>query len=88
MKINAYLNFDGNCEEAIAFYAQCLDGKVESLMRFGETPASIRRLQPRLGEHGREILLEAGLSEDEIRSLVEAGGLRLPSPSDAGEPVA
>lgn len=40
MKINAYLNFDGNCEEAIGFYAQCLDGKVESLMRFGETPAA------------------------------------------------
>ncbi|MCC6719855.1 MAG: CoA transferase [Acetobacteraceae bacterium] len=30
------------------------------------TPASIRRLAPRLGEHTREVLAEAGLSADEI----------------------
>jgi PhnB protein len=28
MKINAYLNFNGECEEAFNFYAQVLDGKV------------------------------------------------------------
>lgn len=37
MKIHAYLTFDGQCEAAFKFYAECLGGKLE-LMRFGESP--------------------------------------------------
>jgi PhnB protein len=28
-EMNAYLNFDGNCREAMEFYAKCLDGELE-----------------------------------------------------------
>ncbi len=51
--------------------------------RFSATPGSIRRMAPRLGEHSVEVLLEAGLSEDEIAAMIashvtavpqEAGG--------------
>ncbi len=35
-------------------------------VRFSRTPANIDRLQPGFGEHGREILREAGLNENEI----------------------
>ena len=31
MHLNAYLNFDGNCEAAFKFYEQCLGGKNEQL---------------------------------------------------------
>lgn len=41
--------------------------------RFSRTPASIRRLPPRLGEHSREILRDAGCSEDEIADLLATG---------------
>jgi crotonobetainyl-CoA:carnitine CoA-transferase CaiB-like acyl-CoA transferase len=42
-------------------------------VRFDKTPSSIRRLQPRLGEHSREIFAEAGYSEAEIDALLETG---------------
>lgn len=34
----AYLSFDGNCAEAMKFYANLLGAKVEALMTYGETP--------------------------------------------------
>ena len=37
---------------------------------FAETPARMRRHAPRLGEHSREVLREAGLDDDEIGELV------------------
>jgi PhnB protein len=38
MQVQAYLNFDGRCEEAIEFYKKGLGAKVEMLMRFKENP--------------------------------------------------
>lgn len=40
------------------------------------TPASVRRVGPRLGEHNEEVLAEFGFDEERIRALVEAGALR------------
>lgn len=37
MHIQAYLNFNGNCEEAMRFYERALGGKAE-LMRFTGSP--------------------------------------------------
>lgn len=39
MIINPYLIFDGRCEEAFQFYAQCLGGTLEMMMPFGDSPA-------------------------------------------------
>ena len=38
MQINAYLIFNGNCEEAFRFYAASLRDELGVLQRFGETP--------------------------------------------------
>ena len=40
--------------------------------RFSESPAAIRRLPPRLGEHTREILAEVGYSDADIDALLSA----------------
>ena len=37
MKIHTYLTFDGQCEAAFNYYAECLGGSLE-LMRMGESP--------------------------------------------------
>ncbi len=38
MQVQAYLFFDGRCEEAIEFYKTALGAKVETLMRFKDSP--------------------------------------------------
>lgn len=41
--------------------------------RLTETPGSIRTPAPRLGQHSREVLAEAGLAEDEIDAAFSSG---------------
>jgi crotonobetainyl-CoA:carnitine CoA-transferase CaiB-like acyl-CoA transferase len=49
--------------------------------RFSATPAAVRRPAPLAGQHTREVLREAGLTEEEITRLAEAGVL---TPDRAG----
>ena len=39
MQMNPYLFFNGQCEAAFKFYAQCLGGKIEAMLRHEGTPA-------------------------------------------------
>jgi crotonobetainyl-CoA:carnitine CoA-transferase CaiB-like acyl-CoA transferase len=50
---------------------------------WSDTPAEPSRLAPRLNEHGKEILREAGFSADEIASLVREG-ITKPVPARQG----
>lgn len=45
-------------------------------IRFGRTPASVRRPAPLIGEHNREVLAEIGFTDEEITKLTEQGVLR------------
>lgn len=38
MQVNPYVSFDGRCEVAFQFYKKCLNCKIESLVKYGETP--------------------------------------------------
>jgi len=38
MKLQTYLNYGGNCEQAFRFYEQHLGAKIAMLMRHGEAP--------------------------------------------------
>lgn len=38
MRVNIYLRFNGNCEEAFKFYAQLCGGAIEMLQRFEDAP--------------------------------------------------
>ena len=42
-------------------------------IRFSNNPSTIRKMQPKLGQHSREVLGEAGYSEDEIEILIKSG---------------
>ena len=49
-------------------------------VKFSATPGEIRRLAPALGEHTREVLLDCGLTEDEIGQLEGDGIIRQAPP--------
>ncbi|HWH41234.1 MAG TPA: CoA transferase [Usitatibacter sp.] len=58
--------------------------------RLEATPGSIRTPAPRLGQHNRELLAEAGVDEHRYRELLEAGavyeeGMAAPSRADDSE---
>ncbi len=59
MKINPYLFFNGQCEEAFTFYEKCLGGKIEMMMTNDKMPG---------GQHGppemRDKILHARLNVD------------------------
>lgn len=38
MHMSPYLLFNGQCEEAFKFYEKCLNGKIEALHTFGQSP--------------------------------------------------
>jgi PhnB protein len=38
MKVNAYLSFEGRCDEAIEFYKRALCAEVEAVMRYKDQP--------------------------------------------------
>jgi PhnB protein len=69
--INAYLHFPGTCEEALRFYEAVFGGKIESLMRHGESP-----MKGQVGPHYEDKVLHA--------SLAIAGGQLLASDAPEG----
>ena len=52
-----------------------VEGTVRGLgipVKLSDTPGTIRRAAPLLGEHTEEVLREAGFAEDEIAALMAA----------------
>jgi crotonobetainyl-CoA:carnitine CoA-transferase CaiB-like acyl-CoA transferase len=66
---------------AVGFF-RSIDHPTEGALRvagpaasWSKTPPSVRQYPPRLGEHGGEILREAGFSDGEIEAMVNEGAL-------------
>jgi len=62
------------------------EGRVRSMRPppvYSRTSAQPQRLEPRVGEHSREVLMQAGYSDAEIDSLVGAGALQVAVPAAA-----
>src|SRR5690349_12071922 len=56
--LNPYLNFDGNTDAAMKFYAEALNGKLE-IMRFGDSPAPVP-------DHDKNKIMHAVVKTDAI----------------------
>jgi len=75
MKLNTYLHFAGNCEEAIHFYEKVLGAPCTMLLRFGETPEAAT-LPPEMHDKitharflvGQEMLMASDAPPDRSKS--------------------
>jgi PhnB protein len=69
MRIEPYLSFGGRCEEALAFYARCLGGKLVALNRYAGSPLDTPTLPP----EWKDKVLHAELEADGTRILASDG---------------
>lgn len=77
MKIEPYLFFDGNAEEALAFYAQALNAKLEAKLRYADCPDPV---PPEcIPPGGRQKIMHACLLIDGQRLMMSDG-----TPQEAG----
>ena len=60
MQFTPYLNFDGNCAEAFAFYAEVFGGSIDYQSTFGEMPDS--EDMPPIPESARDRIMHVHLS--------------------------
>jgi PhnB protein len=51
-KLNAYLSFDGNCAEAMRFYAKLFDARLDTLITYAQAGPDM----PAPPEHGDKIM--------------------------------
>ncbi|KPV60010.1 glyoxalase [Paenibacillus sp. A3] len=51
MAINAYLNFNGNCREAVEFYAEAFGTGKPQIMTFSDTPPNPEYALPEEAKH-------------------------------------
>ncbi len=75
MPVQAYLFFDGRCEEAIDFYKRALGAKVEVLMRYRDNPESNADANPGCGAPAgsEDKIMHAELRIDDTTIMVSDG---------------
>ena len=60
--------------EMIATLDHPSEGKIRQARpaaRFSDSPADIRRMPPRLGEHSQAVLREVGFTDEEVAAMIE-----------------
>lgn len=70
--LDAYLFFDGNCADAMRFYAEVLGGRIEMMQTYGESPGAgevspdkaQRIMHARLEVDGRALMASDAVSEE------------------------
>jgi PhnB protein len=80
MQIEPYLFFNGQCEEALAFYAEALGGKTTALMRFEGSPVHDNQLPP----GWEQKVMHATFEAEGARFMASDGMPGMPAPVYGG----
>ena len=73
MRLNPYLRFNGQCADAFRFYERVLDGTIDMMMRYGDSP-----MADQVAPEGRDRIMHCSLSAGNM-TLMGADG----PPTDA-----
>lgn len=79
MKVNPYLNFDGNAREAFEFYKSIFGGEFDSVQTFGEMP---QQEGQQMSDEEKDLILYISLPIGDGQSLMasdisKASGMKL-----------
>ncbi|CAI0715412.1 Uncharacterized protein conserved in bacteria [Serratia entomophila] len=96
MQVQPYLFFSGNCEQAINFYVQQLDAKIEMVMRYKDMPEEARQqgspeanpesiMHARLLIGGGVLMASDGCPEDGAAGSPHKGFALSLNPSDSDQ---
>ncbi|HEY0822312.1 MAG TPA: VOC family protein [Ramlibacter sp.] len=80
MQIAPYLFFNGQCEEALNFYAKALGGKVTALMRYEGSPMDDGKLPPGYGQK----VMHANFQAEGTEFMASDGMPGMPAPIYGG----
>jgi PhnB protein len=64
--VTPYIMFNGNCEEAMEFYADALDGDIISMQRYGES-------QPDTPEEFKNRIMHSVIAADDVVIMASDG---------------
>ena len=77
MKLNTYLAFKGNCEDAMNFYKDVLDGEFTTFMRFSEAPPGTMEVPESMKNMVMHVTLESRgctlMASDNIQEHMKVG---------------
>src|SRR5215472_11673610 len=76
MKVNTYLNYGGNCAEALRFYEQNLGAKIEAMMPYSSAPD-----QQNMPAMPKDAVLHAAITIGDTRIMASD------VPSDRFQPI-
>lgn len=79
MQIEGYLFFNGNCEEALNFYAKALGGKVDALMRYEGSP-----MEKEVPPDWKNKVMHANFEAEGARFMASDGMPGTPAPQYGG----
>ena len=80
MQIAPYLFFNGQCEEALEFYAGALGGKVSALMRYQGSPMDNDKMPPGWGHK----VMHANFEAEGTQFMASDGMPGMPAPIYGG----
>jgi len=66
MAVDVYLNFQGNCRQAVEFYAEVFNTEISQIMTFGEAPQSPDYQLP---DEAKDLVMHARLNIDGSRVM-------------------
>ena len=77
-QLDTYLNFDGNCAEAMRFYEKALGGKLEALMTHAESPMAAQASPGNANRimHSRLVVDGAVLMAADMMAGQPSGGMK------------